>query len=89
MRRDTISSTHKKANGNIKRRMNKNGKEIVQKSFDNIIHRMGLRNESNCFITIKDHNENFLNYSKVRLINPANNELRRIRKTILDISSKL
>ena len=45
---------------------------------------MDVNAESNCFITIKDHKENFLNHAKVRLINPANNKLRRISKTILD-----
>ena len=51
---------------------------------------MDVNVESNCFITIKDHKENFLNHPKVRLINPAKNELGRIRKTILDnINMKL
>ena len=41
-------------------------------------------------MTIKDHEENFLNHPKVRLINPAKNELERISKTILDnINMKL
>ena len=45
---------------------------------------MNINAESNCFIRIKDHKENFLNHPKVRLINPAKNELGRISKTILD-----
>ena len=46
--------------------------------------------ESNCFITINDHKENFLNRPKVRLINPVKYELGRIRKTNLDnINMKL
>ena len=90
MRRNAITSTYKKANENIKKRINKKGKEIVKKSFDNIIDRMDINAESNCFITIKDHKENFLNHPKVRLINPAKNELGRISKTILDnINMKL
>ena len=40
--------------------------------------------ESNCFIAIKDHKENFLNHPKVHLINPAKNEPGRISKKILD-----
>ena len=44
---------------------------------------MDINAESNCYITIKDHKENFLNHPKVRLINLAN-ELGRIRKAILD-----
>ena len=45
---------------------------------------MDINAESNCFITIKDLKENLLNLPKVRLINPAKNELGRISKTILD-----
>ena len=71
MRRNAITSTYKKANENIKKRINEKGKEIVKKSFDNIIDRMDINAESNCFITIKDHKENFLNNPKVCLINPA------------------
>ena len=84
MLRNGITSTYKKANENIKKRINEKGKEIVKKLFDNIIDRMDVNAESSCFITIKDHKENFLNHLKVRLINPAKNELRRISKTILD-----
>ena len=47
---------------------------------------METNEEGNSFITIKDHKENFDNHSTInqaRLINPAKNELRRIRKLIL------
>ena len=81
MRRNAITSTYKKANGNIKTRINGKGKEIVKKSVDNIIDTMDVNAESNCFITIKDHKENFLNHPKVCLINPAKNKLGRISKT--------
>ena len=39
--------------------MNKKGKEIVQRSIDNTNDRMDVDVVSNCFITIKDHKENF------------------------------
>ena len=83
MRRNAITSAYKKANENIKKRINEKGKKIVKKSFGKIIDRMDVNAESNCFITVKDHKENFLNPSKVRLINLAKNELGRISKTIL------
>ena len=38
----------------------------------------------NCFLTLKDHKNNFANNPQVRLINPANNELGRISKVALD-----
>ena len=31
---------------------------------------------ANCFITLKDHKENFLNHPATRLVNPAKNEIR-------------
>ena len=52
MRRNAITSTYKKANENIKKRINEKGKEIFKKSFDNIIDRMDINAESNCFMTI-------------------------------------
>ena len=53
MRRNAITSAYKKANGSIKKRSNEKGKEIVKKLFDNIIDRMDVNAESDCFITIK------------------------------------
>ena len=51
---------------------------------------MNVNAESTCFVTINDHEENFLHHPKVSLINPAKNELGRIGKTILDnINKKL
>ena len=45
---------------------------------------MFINGKNNCFITLKDHKENFLNNPKTRLLNPAKNELGRISKAILD-----
>ena len=64
MRRNAITSTYSKANENMHKRINEKGKEVVKKSFDNIIDRMDVNAESNCFITIKNHKENFLNHPK-------------------------
>ena len=83
MRSDATIWAYQKANGNIKKGINEKGKEIAKKSFEIIIDRTDLNAESNRFITIKDHKQNFLNHLKVRLINPGKNELGRISKTIL------
>ena len=48
------------------------------------LNRMFINGKNNCFITLKDHKENFLNNPKTRLLNPAKNELGRISKAILD-----
>ena len=59
MLRNEITSTYKKTNENIKKTINEKGKEIVNKSLNNIIDRTDINAESNCFITIKDHKKNF------------------------------
>ena len=56
--------------------------------FDNIIDRMDIDIESNCFMKIKVHKVNFLNDPKVHLVNPAENELGRISKTKLFETTK-
>ena len=48
------------------------------------LERMFINGKSNCFITLKDHIDNFLNNLQTRLLNPAKNELDRINKAILD-----
>ena len=57
MHRNPITSTYKKAKENIKKRINEKGKEIIIISFNNIIDRMDINAESNCFLTIKDHKD--------------------------------
>ena len=49
-----------------------------------VLTRMETNSEDNCFITMKDHKENFENNPKVRFINPAKNEIGRISKHILE-----
>ena len=39
---------------------------------------------NNCFVTLKDHKDNFENNPTTRLIKPAKNEVGRISKKILD-----
>ena len=53
-----------------------------------ILNRMVTNGKEDCFITLKDHKPNFQNNPKVRLINPAKNELGRISKVILDSINK-
>ena len=44
------------------------------------LDRMFINGKNNCFITMKDHKQNFLNNPKTRLLYPAKNELGRISK---------
>ena len=54
----------------------------------NLLDKMEINAKNECFITLKDHKENFLNNPKTRLINPAKNEIGRISKIILDKINK-
>ena len=78
---NAVTSTYKKASNKIKEKINIAGKNILKN--DEILNRMEINGESNCFITLKDHNDNFENNPTVRLLNPAKNELGRISKVIL------
>ena len=49
-----------------------------------IFDRKEINSTNNCFITLKDHKENFVNHPITRLINPAKNEIGRISKLILN-----
>ena len=62
--------------------MNSTGKRILKDH--RIVDRVDINGENNCFITLKDHKENFGNNPTTRLINPAKNELGRISKVILE-----
>ena len=46
--------------------------------------RIQKHTESEAYITIKDHKENFMNTKPCRLINPAKSEIQKISKDILD-----
>ena len=82
LKHSAVTSTYKKANINIKEKVDKSGKKYAKNA--GILDRMQVNGTNNCFITLKDHKENFLNNPKTRLINPAKNEVGRISKIILD-----
>ena len=94
---NTITSKYKKTNTEIngknkkgkgKKENEKKGKEILKNK--EVLYRLDINEESNCFFTLKDHKENFHNNPTIRLINPAKNEIGRISKVILDtINSSL
>ena len=85
-----ITRTYNKANGKIKKKINKKRKKIVKKSLDNIVDRMDVKAEFNCFLTNTNQKAKLLNHPKVSVINPGKNKLGKISKTSLDnISRKL
>ena len=78
---NVVTSTYKKANNSIKKKINMAGKRILK---NKILNRVEINGENNCFFTLKDHKDNFANNLQVRLINPVKNELGRISKLLLD-----
>ena len=79
---DAITSAYKKVSDKISNKVNVNGKKIIENKA--VVNRMFANASNSCFITLKDYKPNFLNNPKVRLLNPAKNELGRISKSILD-----
>ena len=83
---NSITNNYKNTDNNTKHLINKTGKAILKDH--HIIDRVDIKGENNCFITLKDHKENFENNPSTRLINPAKNELGRISKAILEKVNK-
>ena len=83
---DSITTTYKKASTKLEKRINTAGKKFAKDK--NLLDKMEINAKNECFITLKDHKENFLNNPKTRLINPAKNEIGRISKIILDKINK-
>ena len=83
---NSITKTYKKTNDETKHSVNNAGKVILKDHF--IADRVDTNDENNCFVTLKDHKDNFANNPTTRLINPAKNELGRISKVILEKTNK-
>ena len=66
---DAVTATYKKATKNIKEKIDKEGVKFAKEA--KVLDKMQVNGTGNCFITLKDHKENFANKPTVRLINPA------------------
>ena len=84
--KNSVTSTYKKADPNLKRKIDSEGKELVKEH--RIADRLDVNGKNNCFVTLKDHKDNFLNNPATRLINPAKNEIGRLSKKILENINK-
>ena len=82
MLNDSTTATFKKTSDNIHNQINTDGKKPMKDK--DVLNRMLTNGKNECFITLKDHKPNFNNNPKVRLINPAKNEIGRISKNILE-----
>ena len=54
----------------------------------NILHRMQVNGNGECFATLKDHKASFKDNARTRLINPTKNKIARISKVILQNINK-
>ena len=82
LKQNAVTTKYKKANNNIKEKVDKTGMQFANKA--GVLDRMPVNGTNSCFITLKDHKDNFTNNPTTRLINPAKNEIGRISKVILD-----
>ena len=76
-----VEAEYKKENVKNVNKVNKAHNKIVRKL--EISDRVFKTVERNCFITLKDHKENFRENPKCRLINPMKPELGKVSKNIL------
>ena len=82
LRTNAVTATYKKASNKLKEKVDKAGLKFAKKA--GVGDRMEVNGTNNCFVTLKDHKDNFENNPTTRLINPAKNEVGRISKKILD-----
>ena len=76
-----VKSKYGKVANKMKDKINNEGKRTLK--YKEVVKRLQINDDSNCFITMKDHKKNFENKPSLRLINPAKNQIERISKAIL------
>ena len=79
--RNAVTTIYEKTRNNTNKKINQDGKCILKNK--TTLNRIEINGESNCFIAVKDHQENFANNPTTSLINPAKNKLARINQVIL------
>ena len=83
---ENITKTYKKSGKARVNSINKDTKKLAEKL--KIADRMERMEESEAYITVKDHKEDFPHKPSFRLINPSKSELRKVNKRILDNINK-
>lgn len=79
---DNITKEYKKAPSNAKEDIDRETRNLVKEL--KLGDRMEVHTTNNCFLTMKDHKENFSNNPKCRLINPAKTDLGKVSKQLLE-----
>ena len=86
MMHENVTKTCKKCNINKSYSINVKAKEIASKL--KINDRAQKLDENEAYVTIKDHNEGFLDKIFCRLTNPSKTDIRKVSKQILDRVNK-
>ena len=84
--RDDITKTYKKSNGKKLRDINFAAKKLAEKF--SVVDRVEVMQETEAYITIKDHKDEFPNKIPCRLVNPSKSNTGKISKAILDTINK-
>ena len=80
--RENITRTYNKFTKRKLHAVNKQAKKIAEKL--NIDDRIEKIQETEAYVTVKDHKKGFPNHPSFRLINPSKSDIGRISKKILD-----
>ena len=84
---ENVTKTYKKTTEEKLKTINKGAKTIAQKlELDDRVEKM---QESQCYITVKDHKEDFPHKISCRLLNPSKSDIGKISKMIIDKINKL
>ena len=88
MLKNSITTHYRKAVSDSELEINKEASEIVTNL--QIADRVDKMSQNECYVTLKDHKDNFQNNPKVRLINPAKSHIGQISKEYLqEINEKI
>ena len=78
---DNITASYEKTDSNTAKKNNNEAKAIEKKL--KLENRIETLTKKEAFITFKDHNPNFINNPKCRLINPAKSNISKVSKKLL------
>ena len=78
---ENVTKKYKKPNMSLPKRINREARKIAR-TFD-VADRVDTMAKEECFITLKDHKEDYRTSSKYRLLNPTKSQLGKISKQIL------
>ena len=78
---ENITKMYKKANNNLPQKINSEAKTLAKNL--GVEDRLNVMAKQQCFLTTKDHKEDFRINPKYRLINPTKSELGKISKQII------